>query len=58
MDLLFKCAKILWFEIPAELFHQLVEMELEEIMSLITAKGNRAYINLPTSFSRFFSTES
>lgn len=58
MDLLFKCAKILWFEIPAELFHQLVEMELEEIMSLITAKGNRAYINLPTSFSRLFSTVS
>lgn len=44
MDLLFKCAKILWLEIPAELFYQLVEMELEEIMSLITAKGNRAYI--------------
>ena len=53
MDLPFKYAKILWFEIPAELFHQLVE-----IMSVITAKGNRAYVNLPTSFSRLFSTES
>ena len=44
MDLLFKCAKILWFEIPTKLFYQLVVMELEEIMSLITAKGNRVYI--------------
>lgn len=51
MDLPFKYTKILWFEIPAEFFHQLVEMELEEIMSVITAKGNRAYVNLPTSFS-------